>query len=42
MEKYFELAEKLSKEFLPDVMCQILGGATEKQINEMFRDYGIK
>ena len=30
MGKYFILAEKLSEKFSPEIMCSILGGASDK------------
>lgn len=39
MEKYFILAEKLADKFTPEIMCQILGGMTDEQIDEMIQNY---
>jgi len=42
MKKYFELAEKIAERFTPEIMCQILGGASEKEISKLMLEYGIE
>ena len=42
MAKYFELAERLSEKFSPEIMCAILGGASEKEISNLMKEYEIE
>ena len=39
MEKYFELAEKLSKKFGAEMMCAIIGRSNDEEIEKLL-SYG--
>lgn len=42
MAKYFELAEKLSEKFTPEIMCAIIARADSEKISDLMKEYGIE